>query len=86
MPEISRFFGIIIAMFYNDHPPPHFHVHYGSERATIRIEDLALDEGELSPTILGLVKEWAALHRRELLDNWNRARAQSPLSRVEPLE
>lgn len=86
MPEISRFFGIIIAMFYNDHPPPHFHVRYGGERATIRIEDLVLDEGELSPTVLGLVKEWAAIHRHELLDNWNRARAQSPLNRVEPLE
>jgi hypothetical protein len=86
MPEISRFFGIIIAMFYYDHPPPHFHVRHGGEHATIRIEDLTLDEGELSPTVLGLVKEWAALHRRELLDNWNRARAQSPLTRVEPLE
>ncbi|MGA3186910.1 MAG: DUF4160 domain-containing protein [Bryobacteraceae bacterium] len=80
MPEISRFFGIIIAMFYNDHPPPHFHVRHGGDRATIGIEDLALLDGELSPTVLGLVIEWAALHRLELLDNWNRARAQTPLS------
>jgi hypothetical protein len=86
MPEISRFFGIIIAMFYNDHPPPHFHVRYGRSRAVIRISDLALMEGDLSPRVLGLVVEWAALHRQELLDNWNRARLQSPLSRVEPLE
>jgi hypothetical protein len=41
VPEISRFFGIIIAMFYNDHPPPHFHVRHGGDRATIGIEDLA---------------------------------------------
>jgi hypothetical protein len=86
MPEISRFFGIIIAMFYNDHPPPHFHVRYGSIRATIGIEDLVLLDGELSPRVLGLVVEWAARHRHELLDNWNRARTQSPLSRVDPLE
>jgi hypothetical protein len=86
MPEISRFFGIIIAMFYNDHPPPHFHVRYGGSRAVIGIEDLALLDGDLSPRVLGLVIEWAALHRRELLDNWNRARLQSPLTRVDPLE
>ncbi len=86
MPEISRFFGIIIAMFYNDHPPPHFHVRYGSQRAVIGIETLALLDGDLSPRVLGLVVEWAALHKPELLDNWNRARTQSPLSRVQPLE
>jgi Domain of unknown function (DUF4160) len=86
MPEISRFFGIIIAMFYNDHPPPHFHVRYGGQRAVVGIEDLALLEGELSPRVLGLVVEWAARHRPELLDNWNQARRQLPLSRVQPLE
>jgi hypothetical protein len=86
MPEISRFFGIIIAMFYNDHPPPHFHVRYGGQRAVIAISDLALLDGDLSPRVLGLLVEWAALHRRELLDNWNRGRAQLPLSRVQPLE
>jgi hypothetical protein len=86
VPEISRFFGIIIAMFYNDHPPPHFHVRYGGQRAVIGIEDLALKDSDLSPRVLGLVVEWAALHRLDLLDNWNRARTQSPLSPVQPLE
>lgn len=86
MPEISRFFGIVIAMFYNDHPPPHFHVRYGGQRAVIGIEDLALLDGALSPRVLGLVIEWAALHRTELLDNWNRARTQLPLNGVQPLE
>ena len=86
MPEISRFLGIVIAMFYNDHPPPHFHVRYGGMRAIIGIEDLALLDGDLSPRVLGLVVEWAAQHRQELLDNWNRARTQLPLSPVEPLE
>ena len=49
MPEISRFFGIVIQMFYNDHEPPHFHVRYSGQRALIAIEDLALLRGELSP-------------------------------------
>jgi hypothetical protein len=59
---------------------------YGGMRAIIGIEDLALLEGNLSPRVLGLVVEWAALHKRELLDNWNQARRQLPLSRVQPLE
>jgi hypothetical protein len=73
-------------MFYSDHPPPHFDVNYGGQRAVIGIEDLATLEGDLSPRVLGLVVEWAALHRRELLDDWNGARMQTPLSRVQPLE
>jgi len=51
-------------MFYYDHPPPHFHVRHGGEHATIRIEDLTLDEGELSPTVLGLVKSGGAPQAR----------------------
>jgi hypothetical protein len=86
MPEISRFLGIIIAMFYNDHPPPHFHVRYGRQRAIIGIESVVLLEGELSPRILGLVIEWAAQHRQELADNWDRARRQASLRKIEPLE
>ena len=86
MPEISRFLGIVIAMFYNDHAPPHFHVRYSGDKAIVGIESLVLLEGQLSPRVLGLVIEWAALHKQELLDNWNRARQQIPLSAVEPLE
>jgi hypothetical protein len=85
VPEISRFFGIVIAMFYNDHSPPHFHARYGSEKAIISIESLTVLEGELSPRALGLVTEWAARHRAELTDDWNLARAQSPLKPIEPL-
>jgi Protein of unknown function (DUF2442)/Domain of unknown function (DUF4160) len=69
MPEISRFFGIIIAMYYNDHPPPHFHVRYGSQNAVVGIEPIALIDGYLSPRVLGLVVEWAAMYRAELLHN-----------------
>lgn len=62
MPELSRFFGIIVMMFYDDHPPPHFHVRYGSQKAIVAIEALALLDGRLSPRALGMVMEWAALH------------------------
>jgi Domain of unknown function (DUF4160) len=86
MPEISRFFGIIIAMYYNDHPPPHFHVRYGQQKAIIEIQSLAILEGKLSPRVLGLVIEWAASHQAELLQNWELARQQDPLESIQPLE
>ncbi|MBW4520820.1 MAG: DUF4160 domain-containing protein [Scytolyngbya sp. HA4215-MV1] len=86
MPEISRFFGIIIAMYYNDHPPPHFHVRYGQQKAIIEIQSLSVLEGKLSPRVLGLVIEWAASHQAELLQNWELARQQEPLESVQPLE
>ena len=85
MPEVSRFFGIVIAMFYDDHPPPHFHARYGSSKAVFAIDPPALLFGSMPPRALGLVAEWAALHREELLANWELARQQLPLHAVEPL-
>ncbi|MBE7529506.1 MAG: DUF4160 domain-containing protein [Chloroflexi bacterium] len=66
MPEISRFFGIIITMNYSEHPPPHFHVRYGSYKALVNIETLSLFAGQLPPRVTGMVVEWAALHQDEL--------------------
>jgi hypothetical protein len=86
MPELSRFLGIIITMYYNDHPPPHFHVRYNQQKAIIDIETLSILEGKLSPRILGLVVEWAALHQTELMQNWQLARLQIPLEPIAPLE
>ena len=86
MPEISRFLGIVIAMFYNDNEPPHFHARYGDQRAIVAIDTPVLLEGSLPPRVLGLVMEWAALHKRELTENGNRARRQVPLNAVQPLE
>ena len=86
MPEISRFFGIIITMNYNDHPPPHFHVRYSGQKAIIAIPSLTLLRGRLSPRVFGMVMEWATLHQTELLENWDLARQQAPLKKVEPLE
>lgn len=86
MPEIARFLGLVITMHYKDHEPPHFHVHYGEQKALIAIETLTVLAGRLSPRALGLAMEWAARHREELLENWERARRQEPLERIPPLE
>ena len=86
MPETSRFFGIIIAMFFDDHNPPHFHARYGNDNAVIKITDLTVLEGYLQPRALGLVMEWAAIHRDELLSDWELAKNKKPLFPVEPLK
>ncbi len=86
MPELCRFFGIIITMFYNDHAPPHFHVRYNEHKAIIAIDTLTLLEGHLPPRALGLVAEWGALHRDELKEDWTLAERQAPLKKIKPLE
>lgn len=86
VPEISRFFGMVIAMYYDDHPPPHFHVRYGGYRAILEIDPVAVLAGTLPPRALGLVMEWATLHREELEENWRRARNLEPLESIQPLE
>ena len=85
MPEISRFFGIIITMYYNDHVPPHFHARYDGDRASIGIESLQILEGSLPPRALGLVMEWALVHKSELLNDWSLAQSRFPLKSIEPL-
>lgn len=86
MPEISRFFGIVVAMFYNEHQPPHFHIRYGDKKATVAIETLEVLEGSVPTRVLGLVLEWVSLHRDELTANWQLARAKQPLLPIAPLE
>lgn len=86
MPEISRFFGIVIAMYYADHAPPHFHVRYGGQKAIVEIDSLQVLEGALSPRARGLVTEWAAQHQAELREDWQRARRMEPLEPIDPLE
>ena len=86
MPEISRFFGIIIRMFFDEHGPPHFHAAYVGSVAQIGIEPIRLLRGELPPRALSLVYEWAALHQSELMDNWRRLRTDQPAERIPPLE
>lgn len=86
MPEISRFFGIVIQMHYDDHAPPHFHARYGRGHAVIGVPGLAVLKGGLPPRALGLVMEWAALHRGELLEDWALAMGKAPLKPIPPLE
>ena len=85
MSELCRFYGIIIRMYYGDHPPPHFHVQYGEHTAKVTIETLALLRGYLPGRALGLVVEWASLHRDELLARWHAAANHEELLRIEPL-
>lgn len=86
MPEISRFLGIIIAMYYQEHNPPYFHVRYNEYKAAISILDLALLDGKLPPKVLGLVMEWASLHQQELIEDWELAEQWQALKPIAPLE
>ena len=85
MPEISRFFGIVIRMHFDDHRPPHFHAHYGEFEAEVAIVGLEVLEGRLPPRALGLTIEWAELHREELLGDWELAARRQQLRKIEPL-
>ncbi len=86
MPEVSRFFGIVILFYFNDHEPAHFHAIYGEYEALIEIETLLVLRGELPRRALALVLEWAALHRDELRANWDRARLGETLEMIAPLD
>ncbi len=86
MPEISRFFGIAIKMFFDEHNPPHFHAEYGEHRSLVDIRSLSAFAGSLPPRVMGLVIEWATMHQQELLDDWRRAQAQEALQKIHPLE
>ena len=86
MPEIARFLGITVTMYYDDHEPPHFHVRYGDHRAIIDIETMRLASGSLPPRVYGLVTEWATRYRTELSENWNLARRHGRLRPIPALE
>lgn len=86
MPRISSFYGITIAMYFDDHAPPHFHVLYSGHEASLRLADLSLLEGELPSRASRLVREWARLHTRELWANWEKARSGVALDTIPGLE
>ena len=81
MPEISRFLGIIISMYFDEHNPPHFHIQYNEFRASMDIINLNLIVGSLPARVRGLVEEWAELHRNELLIMWEK----KEFHRIQPL-
>ncbi|MCK9463605.1 MAG: DUF4160 domain-containing protein [Proteobacteria bacterium] len=86
MPELSRFFGIVVRMFFNDHEPPHFHASYGEDEALIAIDTLSVIRGHLPRRALALSVEWAVFHREELRTDWELARSGKPLAGIAPLE
>jgi hypothetical protein len=73
-------------MYFDEHPPPHFHALYGEYEALININTLAIISGKLPGRALGLVMEWALLHQTELNALWERARELEPLGKIPPLE
>lgn len=85
MPEVSRFYGIIIYMFYNDHNPPHFHVEYQEFEAIIEIES-GIIKGQIPRRALRLIFEWMDLHKEELLLNWEKIEQRKSLTKIEPLK
>jgi phosphomannomutase len=86
MPEVSRFYGIIIAFYYNEHNPPHFHAKYGEFRAEVDIRTLQILNGDLPKRAKSMVLEWADEHRNELMHNWELARQNNELNAIEPLK
>ncbi len=85
MPIISRFFGIIIAMYWREHVPAHFHAKYGDQEVIVEIETGKVT-GAIPKRALSMVQEWRKLHKEELLNDWQLAELNKPLKKVEPLE
>jgi Domain of unknown function (DUF4160) len=85
VPRISEFYGIVIAMYYREHGVPHFHATYAGATVVVSIQTGDVIAGAVSPRALRLVQEWYELHRDELRLNWDRARENAPLVRIDPL-
>jgi hypothetical protein len=85
MPELSRFLGMVISIYFDDHNPPHFHVLYNEYEVIIAINDLTILKGSLPSRVLGLAMEWANLHKEELLENWNMVQKDGKYFKIEPL-
>ena len=79
MPEISRFYGIIIYLYVQDHTPPHIHAHYGEHHALFDIKKNELDSGKLPARAIRMVTKWIEIHHVELLKNWENAREEKEI-------
>lgn len=86
MPVISRFFGMVIRMFFNEHAPPHFHVEYAEYTAVVNIRELQVTEGQLPRRALELVLDWAELHQDELLHDWGLCQQHQQPLEIAPLK
>ncbi len=85
MPEVSYFLGISIFMYFKEHNPSNFHARYNGLDGIFFISPLKYSKGELPPRIVGLVMEWAAIHKNELLDNWNCLKENKKCKKINPL-
>ena len=85
MPEICRFYGIVIQMYFNDHAPAHFHARYGNDRAVVCIDPPAVLHGRLPTRAQSMVVEWTKLHQQELGEAWGRAQRLESPGKIAPL-
>ncbi len=88
MSEVSRFFGIVIKMMFNDdekHHKPHAYVYYGEYEAILSFDGEVLD-GDIPSKQYRIVSAWMALHEDELYKAWNNAVRQLPIDKIPPLE
>jgi hypothetical protein len=85
MPEISRFYGILIKMYFNEHNPPHFHAEYQGFKAIITIQKGIVD-GKMPKRALKLIFEWLELHKEELFEVWNSIEKTGEFNKIEPLD
>jgi Domain of unknown function (DUF4160) len=85
VPTISRFYGIVIRMYFSDHAPPHFHAVYSGEEAVIAIDSGEVIRGRLPDRALRLVREWRSMHHDELMANWARVQVPDAPQKIEPL-
>lgn len=86
MPELCRFYGIVIRLYTREHAPPHFHAVYVDNEALVGIDSLAILQGALPARARRLVIEWASLHQGELREAWNRAQRMESPGKIDPLE
>ncbi len=85
MPVISRFFGIIVFIFWRDQAPPHFHAKYQDNEVTIDIETGGVT-GQMSKRALRMLEEWRKINKNELLEDWKLAQERKSLKQIKPLD
>lgn len=85
MPEISRFYGIVVKMYFRDHPPPHFHAEYAGGEMIVDIQSVSVIAGTLPTRATRMVLEWTTQHQAELVELWKLASNMQPIGRIDPL-
>jgi len=86
MPEISRFFGIVVRMYYDEHNPPHLHAEYSGNKAIFDFQGNVIKGNLLSKTATKLMREWIDIYENELMEDWKLARANKKIKKINPLD